>query len=120
MHTVFIILSHNPQCCFGQLKYVFVDQQLPSVSAVLDWLDWLVKTLYYTCSLFCSLFDSLTHTLPTCTCSCPVCGGDESPPLPPPSAAPPLVLAACLLKRHFDSTLLNWRIILNTLPDEVC
>lgn len=44
MYTVFIILSHNPQCCFGQLKYVFVNQQLPSVSAVLDWLDWLVKT----------------------------------------------------------------------------
>lgn len=61
MHTVFIILKHHPQCCFGQLKYVFVDQQLPSVNAVLDWLDWLVKTLYYTRSLLCSYL-TLSHS----------------------------------------------------------
>ena len=50
------------------------------------------------------------------TCSCCRCG--ESPP--PPPATPPLVLAACLLKRHIDSKLLDWRVILNVLPDQVC
>ena len=47
-----------------------------------------------------------------CVCSC-----GESPP--PPPVSPPLVLAACLLKTHLDGKLLDWRVILNVLPDQV-
>ena len=87
-----------------------MDRQFPSIASLLEWLDWLDTVRV------CS--HSYLTLSPTCIISCHGCGESATPP--PPPATPPSVIAACLLKRHVDGKLLDWKVILNALPDQVC
>lgn len=98
---------------FGSVE-VLVCEQTASFYYFIVGVAELVSQYNCTCTLVILSSLSLSST---CTGSCCVCGETPPPPLPP--AAPPSVLAVCLLKRYLDGKLLNWRVILNSLPDQV-